>query len=310
MRIILSLIFFLTCVVGLHNCYADNEFVISYVTTDTNKPTVEFFEKLSIAINNRHQQIQLKITNPEELVPEEDMFYIAVGNRSLQELLDKNITGPILAIFISRLSFHRILEEYSTDHKSVRISAVFSDPSPMQQLFLIKHLFPDEPTTAVVISQRTEFMRNELKIASEKIGVPLKIVTHRENDSISKTLRQLDSVRILLALPDSLIYNTDTVRRMILSAYRNNQSIIGFSRQLVHAGGLATVYSDIDNIKNEVVLLIDKYIAENELFDQTYTREFNIEVNKRVSSSYGLRVPNIESLKDSIKESLEICCEK
>jgi ABC-type uncharacterized transport system substrate-binding protein len=271
---------------------------------------LSFLKKLSIAIDNRHRQIHLKTTNPEQLVPEEDMLYIAVGNRSLQELLDKNITEPILAIFISRLSFHRILEEYSTDHKSIRISAVFSDPSPMQQLSLIKHLFPDEPTTAVIISQRTEFMRKELKIASDKTGVPLKIVTHRDNDSISKTLRQLDSVRILLALPDSLIYNTDTVRRIILSAYRNNQSIIGFSRQLVNAGGLATVYSDIDNIKNEVVLLIDKYIAENKLFDQTYARDFNIEVNKRVSSSYDLSVSNIESLKDSVKKSLEICCEK
>lgn len=140
MRIILSSILYLTCVVGLHNCYADSEFVISYVTTDTNKSTIEFFKKFSIAINNRHRQIQLKTANPEELVHEEDMLYIAVGNRSLQELLDKNITGLILAIFISRLSFHRILEEYSTVHKSVRIAAVFSDPYPMQQLSLIKHL--------------------------------------------------------------------------------------------------------------------------------------------------------------------------
>jgi ABC-type uncharacterized transport system substrate-binding protein len=314
MRIILLLIFLLTSVVDLHNCHADgdsdSDFSITYVTTDTNKSTVEFFKKFSTAINNRHRKIQLKTTHAEQLAPEEGMVYIAVGNRSLQKLLDKNITGPILAIFISRLSFYRILKKYSTDHKSVRISAVFSDPSPMQQLSLIKQLFPDKPTTAVLISQRTEFMRNELKIASEKTGVPLKIVTHKENDSISKTLHQLDSVRILLALPDSLIYNTDTVRRIILSAYRNNQSIIGFSRQLVNAGGLATVYTDIDNIKNEVVLLIDRYIAENKLFKQTYTRDFNIEVNKRVSSSYNLSVPNIESLKYSVKKSLEICCEK
>jgi ABC-type uncharacterized transport system substrate-binding protein len=310
MRIILSLLLFLAYVVSVHECYADNGFVISYVSIDTNEPTAEFFKKLKVALNKKHLQIQLIATNPERVVPGDSILYIAVGNRSLQQLLKKNITSPILAIFISRLSFHRILDEYNNNHKNISVSAVFSDPSPMQQLYLTKHLFPGEPTAAVVITKRTEFLRNELKLASEITGVPLKIVTHKENDSISKTLRQLDSVRILLALPDSLIYNTDTVKRIILSAYRNNQSIIGFSRQFVKAGGLATVYSNIDQIKDEVVYLIGKYIVENTLFDPTYTSAFNIEINKRVLNSYDLDVINIESLKDRVKKSMEICCEK
>jgi ABC-type uncharacterized transport system substrate-binding protein len=310
MRITLTLLFFLVYVVNVHDCYADNGFDIAYVTTDNNDSTVEFFNKLSVAIKYRHLQIQLKTTSPERLVPDKDTLYIAVGNRSLQQLLENNITGPILAVFISRLSFHRILEEYNTNQRNIRVSAVFSDPSPMQQLYLTKHLVRSEPTTAVVISKRTEFLKNELQLASEITGIPLQIVTHNENDSISKTLSQLSSARILLALPDSLIYNTDTVKRIILSAYRNNQSIVGFSRQFVKAGGLATVYSDIDHIKNEVVYLIGKYIADNKLLDPTYTSDFNIEVNDRVSSSYDLDVPNTESLKDSVKKSLEICCEK
>lgn len=310
MRLILVLFFFLNGVFSIHTCNADTNRTIFYVITNTNKTAVSFFNNLKEKVKATNAVFKLATLDSAELTQRANVLYIAVGNRSFQYLLERKVSAPILAIFISRLSFQRILDTHGKNLKKSKISAVFSDPAPIQQLYLTKYLFPNSPKSTVIVSNRTAFLQRELKDASNKTGVPLQIVVHTKNHNIGKTLHEIETASVILALPDSSIYNTETIPRIILSAYRHNQSIIGFSRQFVEAGGLATVYTDTAHIQHEVIDILEKYITRGILSSPTYPRLFGIEINERVSDSYNLILPSESSLKKNIKYSLEACCEK
>lgn len=310
MRLILILFFCISALLSIQTCNADTSRTIFYVVTNTNRTAVSFFNSLKQTVKATNTTFKLATLDSVEFTQQGNVLYIAVGNRSFRYLIEKNISAPILAIFISRLSFQRILDTRGKKLKNSKISAVFSDPAPIHQLYLTKYLFPNAPKSTVIISNRTEFLQQELKDASTKTGVPLDIILHTKNHKIGKTLHEIGATGVILALPDSSIYNSDTIPRIILSAYRHNQSIVGFSRQFVEAGALATVYTDTGHIQNEVVDILEKYIARGILPSPTYPRLFDVEINERVSDSYNLILPSESSLKKNIKYSLEVCCEK
>lgn len=310
MRIVQVLLLFLHGLFSIHNCNADSRLAIFYVTTEANQSTVTFFNGLKKRVGGNKVDFKLINIDSGELKQQDSALYIAVGNRSFKHLLGNDITSPILAVFISRLSFQRILETYNKDSHNKNLSAVFSDPSPLQQLYLVRHLFPNGLKSAVIISKRTAFLEPELRAASKTTGIPLQISMHAEHQNISETLHDIEFADVLLALPDSSIYNADTIQNIILSAYRRNQSIIGFSRQFVEAGGLATVYADTNHIQEEVIDILGEYISKGLLRPPTYPRLFDIEINERVSNSYDLVLPSKSAIKNDISQSLGVCCEK
>lgn len=311
MRIVLALLLLLNGVFGAYNCNANTNRAVFYVTTNTNESTISFFKNLKNETDKKNVSLKLININSDYLNRQSDALYIAAGNRSFEYLLKEKISAPVLAIFISRLSFQQLRDTYSKDLTKSKISAIFSDPSPIQQLYLTKSLFSNTKKTTVLISKRTEFLIPDLKAAAEITGIPLYISEHRENQNINKTLHNLQSAEVILALPDSSIYNNrKTVDRIIFAAYRRNQSIIGFSREFVDAGGLATVYSDSKHIQSETLDAVKKYLVDGSLKSPTYPKLFDIEINEDVVDSYNLILPEKSALRKHIKQSLEACCEK
>jgi hypothetical protein len=308
--ILCALLFYIPSGFSVQEAGAKDSATVFYVASESSGTTTSLFTNIKNSFDDK--RITLKFVNSENgaLEKRQDALYIAVGTRSLEYLLNEKFDAHILAIFISRVSFQQILSAYGGNTPGLKISAIYSDPSPLQQFFLAKHLFPHGPKASVIISSKTAFLKAELEKAAELASIPLHVSVQTEQKNLNKTLHDLQNSGILIALPDSSVYNKDSIQQIILSAYRRNQSIIGFSRQLVSAGSLATVYSDADDIRQDLIDHISHYIEYKALKPSAYPRSFNIDINERVAKSYNLVLPDKSVLKQRIEQSLEACCEK
>jgi ABC-type uncharacterized transport system substrate-binding protein len=294
--------------IGVQHNSAENR--VFYIFDEPTKIVTSFYDDLASNIPKEGYALQaLPITSLPENSKDNEL-YIAVGNRVLSHLLEMNTDSPILAIFISRVAYNQVMRAHHNPKGGAAVSAIFSDPSPQHQLFLVNALFKGAPKTSVILTRKTAFLKSELETAAGRADLPLHISMQTEPVNVSKALHDIRDAEVLFALPDSSVYNMDSIQRIILSAYRRNQSIIGFSREFVNAGGLATVYSDTSHIQNEVIRALNHYFNVGYLEPPAYPEQFDIEINERVAGSYDLILPDNQVIKKRIIQSLEACCEK
>jgi ABC-type uncharacterized transport system substrate-binding protein len=90
------------------------------------------------------------------------------------------------------------------------------------------------------------------------------------------------------------VYNTENIRNILLSTYRHNQGVIGFSADMVKAGALASTYSDISDINAQVTEIAKDYLYGGELPGPQFPRYFSTIVNIGVAKSLNVE-PNLNA---------------
>ncbi len=229
----------------------------------------------------------------EGFIPPEPAVFIASGSKALVTLLENELTNPIIAVFVSRIAYEQIKIRFGNIPDSVRV--IFSDPSPRQQLSLIYTIFGRRTHVGILLSDKTNFMRQELESIARQMDMPPPIIKNFEPDkSVYQNFFKLHKnfkTDIILALPDASIYNEETWRGIIRQKFRGRRlPVIGYSRQLVKIGVLATAFSEIKDIAKQTTELLDK-IENNKHHQQTsYLKYTNVETNQRVANLFGFRL--------------------
>src|SRR5690349_21927969 len=103
-----------------------------------------------------------------------------------------------------------------------------------------------------MLTDVTAAMQPRLEIEASKAG--LHLITHRlePGGNVVRELGALSTAAVVLALPDTTIISTDTIRGILESTYRRGQAIIGFTPAMVNAGTLASAYSTVDDVLDQL----------------------------------------------------------
>lgn len=221
--------------------------------------------------------------------PTEETIYIAVGPSALHALLAENTQGRIFAVFVSSRAYKTMVDESPAKHRD-RVTAIFADPNPADQLRLVSLLYQRRVQVAVIVSDETSYLIPELTSAADKTGIDLSVHRFSAGDNLNRLLSRIDHASAVLAIPDSEIYNKDTIRNILITTYRSDQPLIGFSTSMVRAGALATTYSDIDDIVAQLAETIDQLDASGRVPDPQFPKYFNTVVNDNVARSLGILV--------------------
>lgn len=217
--------------------------------------------------------------------------YIIVGRNALQEYINKGYKNKAIAIFIKKTTFHHLIE--SARHQSLafgsefnlsNISAIYSDPNPFNQLKLSKVISPIDTKVAVITTEKTHFLIDELNLIADKLDIELTFIEHERKDRINLALNKLSDIDSILAIPDNSVWNTKSLKNILLTTYRKDISIIGFSRTMVKAGSVVTSYSDINDIVSETMLILMTMQLSP---IRKYPKQFNFDYNEKVSRSLG-----------------------
>lgn len=210
---------------------------------------------------------------------------VAVGPAALRAALAGHGAGPVISIFTSSQVYHSIIE--AAGESRPPSTAIYAEPAPGAQLRLIARLFRRPVHTTVVLSGRTAFLEPALQQAADAARVKLAIAPYAVGASIGRVLDGATHSPAILLVPDSLVYTSDNLRTVLLNTYRNEQAVIGFSAALVHAGALATTYSEVEDVNAQLEELIDEY-GGAQLPAPRFPKYFRTVINEDVARSLNL----------------------
>ncbi len=218
-----------------------------------------------------------------ELAQKRPMVYIAIGPVALRNVASRKCDCVIIAAYTSSQVWRAITASLPSA-RALAMTAIYAEPAPSDQLRLVALLYKRPVRVAAIVSGDTVFLRPSLSPGS------VEVAEYGAGDDINHVLNRVGQSQVLLAMPDSTVYNTENFRNILLSTYRHNQGVIGFSADMVKAGALASTYSDIGHINAHVADVAAEYIATGELAPPQFPRYFSTIVNEGVARSLQVAV--------------------
>ena len=217
-----------------------------------------------------------------ELAQSRRMLYVTIGPTALRDAVARRCDCVVISAYTSSQVWHAITSRLPRN-RAMSLTAVYAEPAPADQLRLASLLYGRQPRIAAILSPETAVLRPVLDGEVE--------IQHFEpGDDINHALNRMTRAEALLAMPDSAVYNTESVRNILLSTYRRKQGVIGFSADMVKVGALASTYSEIEDINTQVAEIAAAFVITGELAPPQFPRYFRTVINEGVARSLDLRV--------------------
>ncbi|MBC7685595.1 MAG: hypothetical protein H7176_10250 [Bdellovibrionales bacterium] len=219
-----------------------------------------------------------------ELAQKRRMLIVTIGPVALRNTLAHKCDCVIIAAFTSSQVWRAVTADLAPS-RLYATTAIYAEPAPAEQVRLISLLYKRPVRIAAIVSRETGFLKPVLYGASA-----VEIEDYSAGDDINNALNRVGQAQVLLAMPDRTVYSAENFRNILLSTYRHNQAVIGFSADMVRAGALATTYSDIEHINAHVADLANEFVTTGELASPQFPRYFRTIINEGVARSLQVAV--------------------
>lgn len=273
-----------TLIWGSTLAYGDAKIVVDLILPVKNNALDLLSEKIA---NNPYFTLHEYINT----LPDNDNkgeILIIVSDKLLP-LLSNSLYKANFALYVNSLEYLKKDIENS--------AALFSDQPLFRQVSLIEAIFNGKSIRLGIAYQNKGYEKvldeisatfSSMKVNIEKID-DLNIVR-----SITKIIQKND---VLLSITEGDIYNSETIRPILLSSYRHQTVVIGPTEGFVNAGALGTVLSNPDQYISDIIEMVYQYIKTKTLPSSQYTSNFAVKINYSVAESLGLNIPSEEELR-------------
>lgn len=119
-------------------------------------------------------------------------------------------------------------------------------------------------------------------------------------DSLSEVLSRSD---VLLAVPDTEIYNGNNIRNILLSSYRQRVPLVGLSQAYVDAGALCAVFSTPEQLARQAAAATLSFEHGRRLPRPQFPQFFSVAVNREVALMLGIRIDPADSIQSKIERA-------
>jgi putative ABC transport system substrate-binding protein len=225
--------------------------------------------------------------------PRTDLI-VAVGTDAARASLRRGAAPPIVATLLPRQAYERVLAELGANRPRHASTAIVLDQPPARMLAFARHLLPDRRRVGLLLGPDTRGALPQIRHAAAAHGLGLETEEVESEGGLVPALNLLlPRADLLFAQPDGLIYRRDNIRAILLTSYRFQRPVIGFSQAMVTAGALAAVYSTPTQIARQAVDLIKPLNPDAiSLPAPLAPALFAIAVNRNVAQALGLPLPD------------------
>lgn len=290
--------FLLACLLCLASLQAYALSDITILTTRQSPAINRFVSALEDKLNNQPdlvihhiQTVSAVSTN----IPNNTLV-VAVGTQALRYASNLSDTTPVIAVLVPKVNFEAILKE--SNRNPDFFSAIYLDQPFTRQLALIKSISPQTNALGVLLGPSSQSRRADLESAASQLNITPQIKLVDDSAQLQSSLEAvMQRDRMLLAIPDPLIYSRETVRTILLTSYRYHSPVIGFSQSYVKSGAVAAVYTSPEQFASDLGTLISSLPATSfKLPAARPPQEFSIKINHQVAKSLGMSIPDEESI--------------
>lgn len=215
---------------------------------------------------------------------------ITIGYKAASTVISSNSNKPVLSLLIPKLAINRLLQENINKEYRYLYSAIYIDQPIYRQAQLI-HKLSDSFKTVGVIYGKNSYSRkkNISKILKNHKLHPHNITVLDRTELISETRYISENSDVLLAIPDNTIFNRRSIKGILLTTYRNQIPVIGYSKAYVKAGALAAVFSTAENISKQAIEILQKNKTFNYISaTRTHPEYFDVAINNNVARSLNI----------------------
>ncbi|MDY0049742.1 MAG: ABC transporter substrate binding protein [Halothiobacillaceae bacterium] len=234
---------------------------------------------------------------PDLLRLEQGALIVAVGAPAARQALE-HAKRPVLAVMLSSASAHELRERFPEG----RFTAIVLDQPPRRQLALVRELLPQARAVGVLLGPQTRPMREGFERSSSELGLELHFDEASDARGVVPALdRLLSRSDSILTVPDPQVFNAQTARSLLLTAYRAGRPLFAYSAAAVEAGALAAVFSAPEDIARQAAEWLEHPVADDLPQDAT-PRYYRLAINAQVARSLGIAVPDERRILQALRE--------
>jgi putative ABC transport system substrate-binding protein len=230
---------------------------------------------------------------------------VTVGLAAAQSVVQRQNTSsapvPTLCLLIPRQSFERLAAS-RTAPRDRRLSALFIDQPLSRQLDLLRAVLPDKHRVGVIYGPTSRELADELRDKAHARRLTVEDAEVAEGSGVYGALQKiLPESDVLLALPDPVAVNASTVYGLLLTSYRAQVPVAGFSESWVKAGALVSLFSTARQQGRQGAEIASRaLVGETALPSPQYPKYFTVRVNGTVARSLGLHIEDEATIADAL----------
>jgi len=269
---------------------------VALILSESGGAYEEFASKLDDALNGSNWHIVATTQAASgQALPSADLI-VAVGSEALHKALSRPDSPPIIATLLPRLSYERALSEY---RRPSRITAIYLDQPPARQAAFFRQLFPEQKRFGLLSSPETRSQAAQYRQAFGNLGLVLDIEDADTDKALLPALNTLlERSTALLALPDSTIYRRNNIKAILITAFRHQRPIIGYSPAFVTAGALAALHTTPGQAARQAA---DTIISHGtNLPPPAGPTQFAVAINPNVAQALGLKLPDEAAIRRAL----------
>lgn len=268
---------------------------VTIVMSTASTTNLVFIEKFKEELlKKKKQTLAVKAIDLSEVerltVAENSELVIALGVKALQAASRLQHTTPVLGVFTPLPTFNRLLLE--SGRRLGILSAIVLDQPYRRQIELARIVLPKARNLGILLGSTSNRYEDFLREGAERSGFSVNVEEVRSgSDLIPKLDKIFQSNDALLAIPDPVVYNRETAQSILLTSYRHQVPVFGYSRSYVKAGALAAVFSNaMDLARQAAEIAISAQQAKDVLPPPQVPKYFSIIINRQVQRSLNLQI--------------------
>jgi len=264
-------------------------------------------QKLSDNLSHKRSDVIIsKVTAKEKIktVDSNTDIIIGIGDAGIQSAEKHYPKTKKLFIATAPNKYRLVTNKNKNKNKNDAI--LYMTQSYCRQIRFIKLLNRHWKTISILNSQENPINSEFIQQCANKYDIKIYTVNTTIEENLTINIKNaLSHSDVLLALPDSNIYNSKTVKNILLTSYRHRKPVIAFSKNFVNAGALASIHSNTEQIAQSASKLIDQYFDSGTRFIRSINHPdaFDININRQVFRALDLSIPDMDKLKQSLQDN-------
>jgi putative ABC transport system substrate-binding protein len=228
---------------------------------------------------------------------EGEQVLVALGSRAYVAALRHSAGKPVIAALLAQSS----LDDISMAAGD-RSSAILLDQPIDRWINLIQTAFPGMQQIGMLAGPANQKAARvaERKMADRRLTLAIELISSAE-EVVPAIERLTPRMGVLLAMPDTLAHNRNTVQPLLLTTYRAGIPVVAYSESYQQAGAVLALYSTVPQIVAQVVDSLQQVREGKPLPAYQLPRYFTVGVNSAVARSLGLSLPSADELNGRLR---------
>lgn len=217
---------------------------------------------------------------------------VALGARAFAAAIRQAGGRPVIAALVAQSSIDDL-----AIGAGERWSAILLDHPAERWINLVQAAFPGVQQVGMLIGTGNQKSAKllERKMAERRIALAIEVISSAE-EVVPAIERLIPRMGVLLAMPDPLAHNRNTVQPLLLTTYRAGIPVVAYSESYQQAGAVLALYSTVPQIVEQIVESLQQVRDGKPPPNLQSPRYFTVGVNSAVARSLGLSLPSANDL--------------